>query len=84
MFELGQESDQEHAQIVDRAAADPTVQFIFAGPDFSKHRQRFPSALFFSTFNELSEFLGNHKFTLATILIKGSRGMALERVLDLI
>ena len=48
MFELGQESDQEHAQIVDRAAADPTVQFIFCRTRFFKTSAAVSiSALFF-------------------------------------
>jgi UDP-N-acetylmuramoyl-tripeptide--D-alanyl-D-alanine ligase len=39
-------------------------------------------SLYFKTRNELEEYLENHKFENSTILIKGSRAMALENILE--
>ncbi len=84
MFELGDESFDEHGGIVQLAKQDPGTRYIFAGPEFARHRDDAPTASFFPSFEELAAYLGDHKFSNATILIKGSRGMALERILDFI
>ncbi len=39
---------------------------------------------FFETFNDFSDYLKTRNFDNNSILIKGSRGMALERTLDYI
>jgi UDP-N-acetylmuramoyl-tripeptide--D-alanyl-D-alanine ligase len=38
----------------------------------------------FKSFDQLKETLDNNTLENATILIKGSRGMALERILDIL
>lgn len=84
MFELGTESLAEHKSIVDLALKDKNTHFYFIGKDFYANRIEKENILFFETFEDLANELKEHKIENATILIKGSRGMALERSLDLL
>lgn len=82
MFELGEESLAEHHGIVASVSGNNDVQFVFIGKDFHASQIHKPNFRFFETFDELSDFMKTKPFTDATMLIKGSRGMALERTLD--
>jgi UDP-N-acetylmuramoyl-tripeptide--D-alanyl-D-alanine ligase len=82
MFELGEESAAEHKSIVDALAGNSEVHFIFIGKDFHANRIQKENFRFYETFDELSEFLKQHPVANSAMLIKGSRGMALERTLD--
>lgn len=84
MFELGTESLAEHKNIVDLALKDENTHFYFIGKDFYANRTIKDNIFFFETFEDLANELKEHKIENATILIKGSRGMALERSLDLL
>jgi len=82
MFELGTESLDEHKNIVNLVLKDENTQFYFIGKDFYANSIEKGNILFFETFDGLANELKEHKITDATILIKGSRGMALERSLE--
>lgn len=84
MFELGHESLTEHKNIVDLLSEVSNIQCFFVGKDFYQQKRVLPNSFFFETFEALSDYLRQNKFHNKTMLIKGSRGMALERVLDLI
>lgn len=84
MFELGTESLAEHKSIVNLALKDKNTHFYFIGKDFYANRIEKENILFFETFEDLANELKEHKIKNTTILIKGSRGMALERSLDLL
>jgi UDP-N-acetylmuramoyl-tripeptide--D-alanyl-D-alanine ligase len=85
MFELGNESLLEHKSIVDYLFnVDNTIEIYFIGNDFYKNKIEKDNFKFFKTFDNLSVFLINIKIENKTILIKGSRGMALERTLDIV
>ncbi|WP_405413097.1 UDP-N-acetylmuramoyl-tripeptide--D-alanyl-D-alanine ligase [Maribacter sp. Asnod1-A12] len=82
MFELGESAEEEHQNIADLTKKLNFEQVILIGENFllttsnnSKLRN----------FEEFASFLRQNPFqSKSSILIKGSRGMALERVLDLI
>lgn len=82
MFELGNESLDEHKDIVLLASKNQNTQFYFIGKDFYVNKTENENMFFFKTFEDLAEELTNHKIENTTILIKGSRGMALERSLE--
>jgi len=77
MFELGKNSAEEHQNIVDLATFLNFTNCYFVGELFFKTHS---DALKFKTFEAVSTYLLEHKITDHFILIKGSRGMALERL----
>jgi UDP-N-acetylmuramoyl-tripeptide--D-alanyl-D-alanine ligase len=84
MFELGAESAEEHRKVAALLADEDDITAYFIGKDFYAGKVSRPNMHFFETFEDLKEFLSETNFIHKTILIKGSRGMALERVLDLL
>ncbi|RZK05104.1 MAG: UDP-N-acetylmuramoyl-tripeptide--D-alanyl-D-alanine ligase [Flavobacterium sp.] len=82
MFELGNESLEEHKGIVDLAFKDENIFFYFIGKDFYANKIEKENMLFFETFDDLADELNKNKIENTTVLIKGSRGMALERSLE--
>jgi UDP-N-acetylmuramoyl-tripeptide--D-alanyl-D-alanine ligase len=84
MFELGNESKQEHKIIVDSVLNQRESVCYLIGKAFYEHKVSSENVYFFETFDAYAEYLKTIKFNENTILIKGSRGMALERTLDYI
>ncbi|WP_085775269.1 UDP-N-acetylmuramoyl-tripeptide--D-alanyl-D-alanine ligase [Nonlabens tegetincola] len=80
MFELGKYSEVEHNKIA-QYAADSTIDEVFLiGSNFSK-----VSIENIHTFTDYHEFIQSAHLietNQSTILIKGSRGMALERLIE--
>jgi UDP-N-acetylmuramoyl-tripeptide--D-alanyl-D-alanine ligase len=84
MFELGTESPEEHAKIIELLASQSQITTYFVGNDFYNNQINQPHLKFFKTFEDFSGFLKSNIPSKSLILIKGSRGMALERTLDFI
>ncbi len=83
MFELGNESHQEHKIITDSLANQNESSVYLIGKSFFRNFIPNERLHFFETFEDFAEYLKANKFKEeSTILIKGSRGMALERTLD--
>lgn len=83
MFELGDEAETEHQSIVDFVEDNFENNVYLIGDNFYKTKTK-KTTNKFSNFEDLKSKLKNLQFKDATLLIKGSRGMALERILDLI
>jgi UDP-N-acetylmuramoyl-tripeptide--D-alanyl-D-alanine ligase len=81
MFELGEESPAEHTAIINKALDTDVNERIFIGAEFSKHKVA--RATFYTTVEEATAGLKANPIKNSTILIKGSRGMALERLTEL-
>lgn len=82
MFELGSTAHIEHQSVADAASNMGFEKMFLIGENFYKIHTSFKK---FSSFEAVSEFLKvNPLKKNSTILIKGSRGMALERILDLL
>lgn len=79
MFELGNESDSEHQNIID-LAQKLNLKTFFIGKHFFKNKNE--KSLFFESYESLSEYITTNPIVEKTILIKGSRGMALEKILN--
>jgi UDP-N-acetylmuramoyl-tripeptide--D-alanyl-D-alanine ligase len=84
MFELGEESQQEHKAIVDSLSNQNVSVCYLIGKDFYTNKIVKSNIQFFETFEAFSNYLKTIHFNNNTILIKGSRGMALERTLEFI
>ena len=82
MFELGATTMEEHQVIVDFLEISGFIKIFIIGEAFSKtnHSKKIQSFIGFEDF-KMSNTSTN--FNDSTLLIKGSRGMALERLLDL-
>lgn len=81
MFELGKMAEKEHQEI-SNIATDMKFDHVFLiGENFFKTKSDLRK---FKSFDHLRETFNNKTLKNATILIKGSRGMALERILDLL
>ncbi len=88
MFELGKESFTKHKQILDLALQLKINTIIVCGKDFQKAKTtgNLVSSLVLSFTNkkELADYLQENPITESIVLLKGSRGMGLETVLELL
>ena len=82
MFELGNDAEMEHQTIADLAVSLPIDKIYFVGSNFFKCKIENENAEQFKSFEDLKMHLKTLKLVDSTLFIKGSRGMALERVLD--
>jgi UDP-N-acetylmuramoyl-tripeptide--D-alanyl-D-alanine ligase len=82
MYELGAESIEEHQQIIRYMAANSSFDCYFIGKDFYACAQHQINFHFYPSFETFSESLTKLTFNNSMLLIKGSRGIALERTLD--
>ena len=80
MFELGEDSAKEHQHIVNICENLEIDRFIFIGKNYyeTTAEEKYDSVESMKNQLNISTFKNNY------ILIKGSRGMALERLIDLI
>lgn len=81
MLELGDESKKEHQSILDLANSLNFDEIITVGNEFKKINTTSKSYL---NSKELSEYLKSNKIESKNILLKGSRGIALEQILEFI
>ena len=84
MFELGPMAPQEHQAVVDYLEKQEIAKTYLIGKNFCKTTVSRPNIKKFESFEDLERSLQNQSIQNSFILIKGSRGMALERVLDLL
>ena len=83
MLELGEVSDEEHQKIVDFIESQNFSEVYLVGPQFKKtiagnKRKKFDNA------ELLSNYLKTQPIENKLILIKGSRGIHLEKILELL
>lgn len=81
MFELGKESNQEHQNIVDYSSNLNFTTLYFVGENFymtDTNQKKFKN------YNDLEQYISKNPIHENSILIKGSRGMKLERIINAI
>ncbi|GGH09606.1 UDP-N-acetylmuramoyl-tripeptide--D-alanyl-D-alanine ligase [Mucilaginibacter phyllosphaerae] len=88
MFEMGAESAVEHTLVIQKALGAQVDERIFIGKDFSSQQTEVDNTnlihtTFYLTAEDAMIGLKQNPISNATVLIKGSRGMALERLVEL-
>ena len=81
MLELGEESEKEHSELLKLAITLNFDEIITVGKHFKNAN---PSELAFGNSEELKNYLTENKISSQNILLKASRGIALEKILDYI
>lgn len=84
MFELGESSETEHRKLGKLIASKGFNKVFFCGENMKWASEAYPQAHYFQNKAELKEELKTLRLKDFLILIKASRGMALEDVLDAI
>lgn len=84
MFELGATSAEEHQEIATLAENLNFQKIILVGANFSKVKTDSARIKTFEKFEDLAGYIKSADLTSTQVLIKGSRGMALERILEVL
>ena len=86
MLELGEESEKEHVSVIRSAASRGFAKVCFVGREFmtASSQASFDQAHFFETSDALAGWLAANPLEGATILIKGSRGTKMEKVITVL
>jgi UDP-N-acetylmuramoyl-tripeptide--D-alanyl-D-alanine ligase len=83
MLELGDKSEEEHLKVLKMLQSDVAEKVLLVGPVFFKISAKSGFEVF-DKIDKVMEFLKGESLTGNTILIKGSRGMGLEKIYDLL
>ena len=83
MFELGDEAAKEHELVIQKANSINAERRIFIGEEFYKLQDP-TNGEFYQSTDKAFESLKVNPVKNATILVKGSRGMALEKLISLV
>jgi len=83
MLELGEKSQEEHLKVLKMLQSDIAEKVLLLGPVFYKISAK-SGFKAFDKIDKLMEFIRGVPITGNTILIKGSRGMGLEKIYDLL
>ena len=84
MFELGDASAAEHQQLGRLLAGLPLPQVLLIGPEMARAATAAGHFQHFATKAEAAEWLRQHPVRGQQALVKGSRGMALETLIELL
>ncbi len=79
MMELGDDSQIEHEEVINLIAKHQWKNVVLVGDNFKNLN---PKYLYFGNANEAKEWLKDQQPEHSKILIKGSRSMQMEKVLD--
>jgi UDP-N-acetylmuramoyl-tripeptide--D-alanyl-D-alanine ligase len=83
MLELGEKSEEEHIKLVNELISQKIEKALLVGPMFQKTALK-SGYKSFSDINKLIDFLKKEPVKGSCILIKGSRGIGLEKIYDLL
>jgi UDP-N-acetylmuramoyl-tripeptide--D-alanyl-D-alanine ligase len=79
MAELGNSSLQEHQTLIDEINKHQWAQVLLVGGDFGELKHPY---LQFNSATEAGQWLQQHSFKNTYFLIKGSRSMQMEKIVD--
>lgn len=84
MFELGKDAEKEHQYIADLCSTLLLDKVILVGENFFKTTLVSTKVMAYRTFEDFKNNVNLSNIQNTTFLIKGSRGMSLERAFDMI
>jgi len=82
MYELGEETELEHLNMITKALSNAFDRVIFIGDYFYKQKQEFKNGVFFESTQQAADYLKEKNLSDSLVLVKGSRGMKLESLID--
>ncbi len=85
MLELGDDSLVLHKEVITKALSMNLSLVCLVGPEFARCRSVCPETdtlRYFDTSDELAQWLTSDSLSCATVLIKGSRGSRMEKVIE--
>ncbi len=82
MFEMGDESPEEHKKVIEKATSLDVARVIFVGKAF--YALRNDKAVFYETTEEAKKALTEKPIQNSLILLKASRGMAFEKLMEVL
>ncbi len=83
MFELGKYAKEEHRKIAEAVLQKGFMKVILVGPEFCEAGKN-SSCMLFKNTEEVMEWFRKNPVRNSAILIKGSRGMKLERLVEVL
>jgi len=84
MFELGKDAAVEHQEVAVLASNLNIDHIYLLGENFDRTRIESPKVIQFKSFDMFKKHFSTTQINNSTLLIKASRGMALERILELL
>jgi len=81
MLELGSHSREEHRNIIDLVKTKTFGRVVLVGPEFGEWKDLLPSVHFASS-EQAREWFAQQDWDGWAVLLKGSRGYKLEKILD--
>ena len=84
MFELGNQSEKEHHDLIDFCVKNNFENIFLIGNEFFKQKDKFEIPFFYKTKDELNKHIKKFPINSKYILIKGSRVMRMENLINFI
>ncbi len=87
MLELGPDSLELHKEVIGRALSMNLSLICLVGEEFANCQQEYPATdtlRYFPTSAELAAYLTTHPLENTTVLLKGSRGSRMEKVIEVL
>ena len=84
MYELGNQSEKEHHDLIDFCVKNNFENIFLIGNEFFKQKDKFEIPFFYKTKDEVNKHIKKFPITSKYILIKGSRGMRMENLINII
>ena len=82
MFELGEFSEKEHQLILEELATYKDIKCMLIGTHFYEFRNKYLGFSFYKELDDAIVFFVKYPITETNLLIKGSRGIKLEKLVD--
>ncbi len=82
MFELGIYSEKEHQTILEELMTHKNINCLLVGNRFYEFKDRYLGFSFYKELESVINFLKNNPVMRSALLIKGSRGIKLEKLVE--